>query len=48
MDTNGKPNELNQAFEKLFSSPQAQRNAGFRLAQAAIPILQLVASPAIQ
>ncbi|KAJ7108241.1 cytochrome P450 [Mycena epipterygia] len=45
MDTTGKPNELSQAFEELFSSPQAQRNAGFRLAQAAIPILQLVPLP---
>jgi hypothetical protein len=38
----GKPNELNQAFTDLFHSPQATRNAAFRLAQSMLPILKFL------
>ncbi|KAJ7444444.1 cytochrome P450 [Mycena latifolia] len=45
LNTKGKPNELNQAFTDLFHSPQANRNAAFRLSQAMVPILKLLPMP---
>ncbi|KAJ6566197.1 cytochrome P450 [Mycena capillaripes] len=42
LETNGKPNELNEVFTDLFHSPQTNRYAGFRSAQAIMPILRLV------
>ncbi|KAJ7926789.1 cytochrome P450, partial [Mycena leptocephala] len=40
-----KPNELNDVFTQLFHTPHANRDAGFRLSQALVPILKLVPLP---
>ncbi|KAJ7480949.1 cytochrome P450 [Mycena latifolia] len=45
LDASGKPNELHHAFNELFHSPQANRNAAFRLSQAMVPILKLLPMP---
>ncbi|KAJ7480948.1 cytochrome P450 [Mycena latifolia] len=42
LNTNGKPNELNQAITDLLHSPEATRNHAFRLAQAMVPILKIL------
>lgn len=42
MEATGKPNELNQAFTDLLHSPNAGRDAGFRIAQSLVPILRLL------
>ncbi|KAJ7177190.1 cytochrome P450 [Mycena filopes] len=45
LEPNHQPNELNGVFTDLFHSPQSIRIARFRLAQAMVPILQLVPVP---
>ncbi|KAJ7246829.1 cytochrome P450 [Mycena haematopus] len=45
LETDGKPNELNDAFTDLLHSPHALRYAGFRLAQGIVPFLKLVPGP---
>ncbi|KAJ7678518.1 cytochrome P450 [Mycena rosella] len=40
-----KPNELNEVFTRLMHSPNSQRNTGFRLAQAMVPILRFMPLP---
>ncbi|KAJ7182320.1 cytochrome P450 [Mycena crocata] len=45
LDTNGKPNDLNEAFTELFHSPRAKYYGLFRLAQGIVPILRLIPMP---
>ncbi|KAJ7118342.1 cytochrome P450 [Mycena epipterygia] len=45
LEEKGKPNELNEVFTELFHSPHANRDNGFRLSQAIIPILRLLPLP---
>ncbi|KAJ7731826.1 cytochrome P450 [Mycena maculata] len=45
MDPEGQPNELNEVFTKLLHSPQSQRRATLRVAQASIPMLRIFPLP---
>ncbi|KAF7364355.1 Cytochrome P450 [Mycena sanguinolenta] len=45
LETDGKPNELNDAFTDLLSSPNARRYTAFRVAQGMAPILKLFPGP---
>ncbi|KAJ7473625.1 cytochrome P450 [Mycena galericulata] len=45
MNPEGRPNDLNEALTQLLHSPQSQRQAMFRVAQAAVPILRVFSLP---
>ncbi|KAJ7473945.1 cytochrome P450 [Mycena latifolia] len=45
LDTNGKPNELNQVFSELFHSPHSKLYATFRRSQSIFPILKFLPVP---
>ncbi|KAJ6517590.1 cytochrome P450 [Mycena vulgaris] len=45
LDTKGKPNELNDAFTKIFHTPQSNRYRTFQLSQSIVPILKLLPMP---
>jgi len=45
LENNGKSNELDEVFTKLFHSPQANTYNVFRLSQAIMPILRIMPGP---
>ncbi|KAJ6529848.1 cytochrome P450 [Mycena capillaripes] len=45
LESNGQPNDLEDALTRLMHSPQSQRQAGLRFLQAEMPILAILPTP---